>query len=421
MPTPRQRLLLMGRHIAYENKIRNMFSGSLLAYWPLWEAGGLVARDISGNGRNGAYSATGVTYGNSGIGDGKTSVLLDGSAGLVNVFSASLASAFSATEGTLSLFATKTAWDNATTKSFLAFSADASNRIYLRKGATENQISFAFIANATTYGVSKLITNLNFNNYGITWSKTNNRIRFFVNGCLYHEFAYAETWAGALTTAALGSAAATPSLPFDGKQAHGFIASREASLAEMFNVATVNIPPIKITTLGDSITNATSAGNNWIDLVSSGYGYAGDLNYAYPGSTIIHGGTYPDMADQVLSAASDNANIIIIALGTNDDNAGNMTTLQAEVEAGIIALKASNPNATIYYMNLLPRWTNTGGLTEIDKGNIRTAIAAACTAQSITCWDTYTTPWITAGDTSDGTHPILAGHQKICVEVLARL
>ena len=67
------------------------------------------------------------------------------------------------------------------------------------------------------------------------------------------------------------------------------------------------------------------------------------------------------------------------------------------------------------------RWTDAGGGTEIDKSNIRTAIAAACTAQGITCWDTYTTPWITAADTTDGTHPNAAGELKISTEVLSRL
>jgi lysophospholipase L1-like esterase len=108
-------------------------------------------------------------------------------------------------------------------------------------------------------------------------------------------------------------------------------------------------------------------------------------------------------------------------LGANDDNAGDMNTLQAEVEENIIELKASNPRASIYYLNILPLWTDVGGGTEQPKENIRHAIEAACTAQSITCWDTYHTPWIVVGDTSDGVHPTAGGHAKIATEVLARL
>lgn len=128
-----------------------------------------------------------------------------------------------------------------------------------------------------------------------------------------------------------------------------------------------------------------------------------------------------DLDTQAAAAAGDNATKIIIALGTNDNNAGDMEALQAKVESNIIALKASNPNATIYYMNVLPRWTDNTGATPVDKSNIRTAIAAACTAQGVTCWDTLSTPWITAAQTSDGLHPIAAGSQAIATQILARL
>jgi hypothetical protein len=170
-----------------------------------------------------------------------------------------------------------------------------------------------------------------------------------------------------------------------------------------------NAQTANVSILGDSISNAVS---EW-PYKLQGYN---PVNHSVGGATLISG-----MDAQVVATASDNANIIIIALGTNDDNAGNMTTLQAEAEENIIELKASNPNAAIYWMNVLPRWTNTGGGTAVDKANIRTAIAAACTAQSITCWDTFTTPWITAAQTSDGLHPTAAGSAAIAAQIIARL
>jgi lysophospholipase L1-like esterase len=139
-------------------------------------------------------------------------------------------------------------------------------------------------------------------------------------------------------------------------------------------------------------------------------------NNAVGGHTII-----ANMDAQVAATADDAADIIIIGLGTNDNNAGDMGALQAECEENIAELKASNADATIYWMNVLPRWTDVGGGTPVDKSNIRTAIAAACTAQSVTCWDTFTDPWITAGQTSDGVHPTAAGHAAILARVLALL
>ena len=178
--------------------------------------------------------------------------------------------------------------------------------------------------------------------------------------------------------------------------------------------------PSRLTVIGDSI--AVNAGSWVYSLPSSLGGKVALYQEAQGGSTIAtHADPTKDLEHQVIAAANDNASRIIIVLGTNDDNAGNMTTLQATYEAGIVALKASNPNATIYAMNVLKRWNDntTGG--EVDKANIRTAVAAACTAQSITCWDTYTSSWIAQDETLDGVHPNPAGNAAILVEALARL
>ena len=119
------------------------------------------------------------------------------------------------------------------------------------------------------------------------------------------------------------------------------------------------------------------------------------------------------MDDQALACASDNSDLIIMGLGTNDDNGGDMTALQAKVESNITALKSSNPNARLAYINVLPRWTDVTGATPVDKSNIRTAIASACTAQSVTCLDPYTEPWILPSDTVEGIHPNASGNTKI--------
>jgi lysophospholipase L1-like esterase len=98
-----------------------------------------------------------------------------------------------------------------------------------------------------------------------------------------------------------------------------------------------------------------------------------------------------------------------------------MMALQAKVESNIATLKSSNPNAVIYYLNVLPSWTDNTGAVAVDKSNIRATISAACAAQGITCWDPYTVPWITAADTVDGTHMVAAGARKIADQVLVLL
>src|SRR3990170_2401133 len=85
--------------VTYTDNLRLLKPGHLLACWPLDEASGAVAYDSSGNARNGAN--TGVTPGAAGIGDGATVYSFDGVGDRVNVYSASLAGAFHAEEGTL--------------------------------------------------------------------------------------------------------------------------------------------------------------------------------------------------------------------------------------------------------------------------------------------------------------------------------
>jgi lysophospholipase L1-like esterase len=173
-----------------------------------------------------------------------------------------------------------------------------------------------------------------------------------------------------------------------------------------------------IAVLGDSISASMTATTGWLYYVANEYNSSkvGVYKHALSGHSIM-----ANMDTQTAEAASDNADSIIVALGTNDNDAGDMGALQAEYAENLAELRASNPGATVYAMNVLPRWTDVGGGTPVAKDNIRVAIAAACTAQGVTCWDTYTDPWLVAGDTSDGTHPTAAGAAAIAARVLALL
>jgi Concanavalin A-like lectin/glucanases superfamily len=55
-----------------------------VGYWPLNEISSTIAYDTTGNGHNGVYTG-GFTLGQTGIGDGDYSVLLDGSTGYIDI------------------------------------------------------------------------------------------------------------------------------------------------------------------------------------------------------------------------------------------------------------------------------------------------------------------------------------------------
>jgi lysophospholipase L1-like esterase len=185
-----------------------------------------------------------------------------------------------------------------------------------------------------------------------------------------------------------------------------------------YSLSVIEHKTYKLSFIGDSITaDVTTGWQNW--LVNMYPGLNTITNHAVGGSVIIHDGVHTDIDDQITATASDDADIIIIELGTNDNEGGNMTTLQLKVESSIVDLKASNARAQIFYMNVLPRWTNSGGETVVDKHLTRAAIATACAAQGITCWDTSS--WITSIDTSDGLHPTAAGYIKVAQKALSVL
>lgn len=409
----------------YWQRIKSLFGSSLVAYWPMNEGAGSIVYDRSINGHNGVYGGTtGVTLAQPAPEKGGRAALFPGANAFANVYSSGLATAFPGREGSFLLWVKTSAamLVDGETRNLVTFHGGLNDYSWLYSITTDNTIQFLY--NAASAAVAINIFPCVSDNWvllGCSWSDSENRIRVFRNGRQFlADTAMNSTWGGTLAAdgTVLGARNITPIRVLDGSMAHVVLLNREVTESEHRNIFELAFGDVtKITFLGDSISTGLIQGQ-WPYYLDAIYNSGKNiLNLrAVAGSGIISG-----MAAQVTDAASDNANTIIIALGTNDDNAGNMTTLQATYEAGIAALKVSNPNATIYAMNVLPRWTDAGGGTPVDKSNIRTAIAAACTAQSITCWDTFTTPWIDAGDTSDGTHPTAAGHIKIATQVLARL
>jgi hypothetical protein len=250
--------------------------------------------------------------------------------------------------------------------------------------------------------------------WALTWSKSNDRLRIYIDGIPMGEATGLGTWTGVAPGAVgwIGAYYISRYGGAKGDMSDMFVLNREATPAEMRIAATVNVKPLKIAHLGDSISV-----------------YADSFAFQYPPSynsgfwiyrNVAQGGNYIRYHFTFQASRVKNADRVIIELGTNDQDNGDMPSLQALLEEGMDTLKAQNPDAIIYYMNVLPNW-NWGSKVEIQKPNIRATIAAACANKSITCWDTYTNPWITIDDTLDGLHPNAGGHAKIAAQVLARM
>jgi len=405
------------KQIRYFQRIKQLFGSSLIGYWPLWETSGTIAVDISGNRRNASYN--GVTLANATGPDRKSYPLFDTDD--VNLYSASLRAAFTPTEFTLFLWSKpNAAFDDATSRYVGQLRADSTNLVYIAHTAIANRLDFRYLAGGTGPVLSVTDHNpLNWVVYAISVSVSGGWARSYINGVQQKtDVTSFGTWAGSLATTntVAGASGSTAGAPWTGWLGNVGILNRAATdveLKTMFRYAGLGYTTV--TVFGDSISIMASG---WQVLLSQQY-KSGKITLS--SRAVSTTSIMADFATYVPYAAQDNANIIIIAYGTNDDNAGDMVALQAKVEEQIAILKISNLQANLYYLNVLPRWTNIGGGTVVDKSNIRTAIAAACVSQGVTCWDTFTTPWITAAQTLDGCHPTADGHAAIIAQVLTRL
>jgi hypothetical protein len=418
-----RRMMRMGMWDApeYWQKILRLYGSSLIAYYPLWENAGTVAYDKSSYKNNGVYQIGSVL--NGGISPNMKQSLSIPGVGGVNLYSAGLASLFNGQGGAIALDFRISSIDiltNGATKCLFYLRADAQNYISLTIPPTANVITPIYLAGNTYKSANCYFQNTGYVRALLSYSKANDNATLFLNGAPVWTTSGVGTWVGALSSsyAKIGQIEVNSAF-FSGLVSDVIILNRPVTTAEARADANLSLSrPITISYIGDSIADASPG---FAYMVSWQYnnGRANRISHAVPGAGVT--ATASNFATQVTAAALDDADIIIIELGTNDDNAGNMTTLQATVETGINNLQINNPRAKIYYLNVLPKWTDSGGGTLVNKGNIRTAIATACASKGITCWDTYTTPWITAADTADGTHPTAAGHAKIATQVLALL
>lgn len=207
----------------YAEKVKRAASG-LIAYWPLWESSGTVAVDVSGNGRDGAYTA--VTLGQSGIGDGRTCPLFNGTSSFVNVFSASLQGAFVGGEGTLSLWmrvANAGVWTDGVQRRGIRLAVDGNNTINIGRLTTNNQFRWTYAAGAVTKSVTKSsLTTTDWMHIALTWSKSADLMVAYFNGTQEGTNNALGTWAGSLasTLCTIGATSTAPLDVWSGTEAH---------------------------------------------------------------------------------------------------------------------------------------------------------------------------------------------------------
>jgi hypothetical protein len=224
--------------------IDKMLGHGPIAYWVQGEKTGAVARCYVNPAQNGAYTA--VTLGQLGIGDGNTSASYDGATSYTNIYSATLAAAFSGVAGTAMIWARVSAagvWTDGAFRYLFNFQADANNQIFIAKAIANSTMNFQYKAGAVTSQIQNAAMNQTaFINVALTWDKTADQVRAFLNGAQTGATLNGlGVWAGApgVTTTCIGSASTVPATVWSGYLAHCALWNRALAPAEIAALAVI--------------------------------------------------------------------------------------------------------------------------------------------------------------------------------------
>ncbi len=173
------------RRKRYSQKVLTIQPADLIGYWQMAEPSGGVAVDSSSQGNDGAYS--GVTLGQPGIGDGKTSALFNGSTSENNIYSAGLNGDFNGAEGTVMLWLKVSGvgvWMDGIIRDLLHVGVNTNeDYILFRKHGNNNRIDFTREGNNVTDSrVKTSVTTVDWFHMAMIWSEAADEVIAYYNG-----------------------------------------------------------------------------------------------------------------------------------------------------------------------------------------------------------------------------------------------
>jgi hypothetical protein len=204
-----------------------------------FEKGALIRlRAIYPADQSGTHSA--VTLGQTGIGDGRTAALYDGSTSYTDVYTTSLRDRFSASSGSLSLWIKASAagvWTDATARRFFRLSVDTNNIIDIYRTSVNDRIIYQYKAGGTTVSVTDdSVKNTDWYHLVITWDTSADEMKAYLNGTQTGGTQSGlGTWAGLLDSnrSVIGAANDTPVQVWDGYAAHCAIWSKALTATQI--------------------------------------------------------------------------------------------------------------------------------------------------------------------------------------------
>lgn len=229
---------------AYYEKVKGY---GPIAYWPMWEGSGTAATCLINSAQNGTY--TGVTLGQTGIGDGHSCPLFDGSNDVCNVYTTTFRDAFSGVAGTVMAWAKVSGsgvWAELTARRVFSFAVDSNNYVRIFRPTATNRLDFKYEAGNVTETVALAgLTTVDWMHVVVTWDKNagaNGEVKAYYAGAQTGSTQTSlGTWAGSLETTkvCIGANTTTPATVWDGYLAHVAVWDSALAAATIAGLATV--------------------------------------------------------------------------------------------------------------------------------------------------------------------------------------
>lgn len=227
----------------YTEKVLEVEAANLIAYWPMDEAAGAVADNAEGTAaRDGAY--TGVTLGQSV--SPFTCPLFDGSSDALDIYSASLNTAWPGSAGTLFLWIKVSGagvWTDSKARHLYRIRVDGSNFVGIQKRTTDNGMLYEFDGGGTyDQIIVGSVSTTAWMLTSLTWdvnAGASGELKAYHNGAQVGSTQTGlGTWAGNIDSryCAIGSGGSTPASVWDGWLAHGAIWSKALSAEQLLSL-----------------------------------------------------------------------------------------------------------------------------------------------------------------------------------------
>lgn len=240
--------VLSGAQRAYWQRVKALFDPAVVALWPHIEPSGTTAIDTGGNGCSGVYTDVLVANTASFV-SGYAAPLINKNVGtsIINIQSTALANLFNGREGSFftRIKANTGAWGTASIRHFFRLTADANNRMWLRKSSPVNQLEIYYTAGGVlSFQTINITPTTGWDLVGFTWSKTSGasgEVRAYLNGAqIGSTMTGLGLWAGAPVSAGIGGSPGESGYQWDGWLSMSLLLNKAATPTEVNMLYTEN-------------------------------------------------------------------------------------------------------------------------------------------------------------------------------------